>query len=542
MGAAVCHHRDEESDASSSGSATESDSSGDEAEKPSLLQRIAGCIQRRGAFAPSADLKVGSFDSMPKALLVNNTGKKIEDYFNVDKSKVLGEGGYATVALAKDKRTGEERAVKVIQKALVADRSRLQREIDIVMLLDHPNINKLYQTFEDRRCIYLVLELCQGGELFDRIIEEGHLSERHAAIIMQQVFRAVHYMHDKGVCHRDMKPENFLFQHKAPIEGNTLKLIDFGIAHTFRKPTDTFSTKTGTPYYVAPEVLAHWSNYGKEVDMWACGVIMYVLLSGRLPFKGRDEEATLKAVTSAKFVFPPEKFGKVSNEAKNLIKFLLAKNPTERATSGQALQDTWTAHHAPTAEAVSIGADLIDSLRAFRGKNKLQKAALHAVARQLDEQHIQKLRSIFMQMDTDSDGTLTVEEMMTGLQQNGMVLNDELRDLVQSIDADGSGEIDYTEFLAATLERRLFNTEDACWAAFRVFDLDDDGRISRKELQTVLATGQLDKVVGKEIDALLAQVDTDGDGHIDFDEFMVMMRGPAVPRGKSSLGKTGWGQ
>mmetsp|Transcript_89039 Transcript_89039/g.229736 ORF Transcript_89039/g.229736 Transcript_89039/m.229736 type:complete len:533 (-) Transcript_89039:105-1703(-) len=531
MGAGAACHNEFESDASSSeASQPDSDTSdGESADMPSLFMRMAGCIRHKTGFhfSKSEDLKVAvaKKNAVPsKALLINNVGKHLDKYFDIDKSKCLGEGGYATVSMAQDKRTCEQRAVKCIQKALVADRSRLQGEIDIVMSMDHPNINKLFQTFEDRRYIYLILELCQGGELFDRIIEEGQLSEALAATIMQQVFRAVHYMHQNGVCHRDLKPENFLFQHKAPIEGNTLKLIDFGIATTFRSPNDTFSTKTGTPYYVAPEVLSYRGTYGKEVDMWACGIIMYVLLSGRLPFKGKDEASTLHAVMLGKFHFPSEKFSKVSGEAKHLVRRLLARKPTDRCTSGEALEDAWTKNTSPAAAKADVQPQIIRNLESFRMKHKLHKAALHAVARQLDEELIKELRNIFMQMDTNSDGTLTVEEIISGLQQEGIQLPLELRGIVEAIDSDGSGEIDYTEFLAATLERRQYIDEDVCWSAFRIFDQNDDGCISRNELQAVLANGNLRQVMGKDIDDLMKQVDADGDGYISFDEFMIMMR------------------
>merc|ERR1719343_1402942 len=137
-------------------------------------------------------------------------------------------------------------------------------------MLDHPNIIKLYESFEDHRNIYLVMELAGGGELFDRIIDSGHFTEVQCAILMQQIVRAIYYMHENHVCHRDLKPENFLFTTKEKIEKTSLKIIDFGLAHEFDENT-VLTTKAGTPYYVAPQVLQ--GKYDQAADLWSCGVI-----------------------------------------------------------------------------------------------------------------------------------------------------------------------------------------------------------------------------------------------------------------------------
>mmetsp|Transcript_66709 Transcript_66709/g.168284 ORF Transcript_66709/g.168284 Transcript_66709/m.168284 type:complete len:543 (+) Transcript_66709:108-1736(+) len=540
MGAhASCGHKsdndssdDEVSDARSSSDEASSDDTR-VAPHYTILQRISNCFMLRRndtGFVRSDTLKVRNHPRHfhgAKALLVDNTGKNLEDAFFVDQRRVVGEGGYASVVIGKDKRTGVERAVKCITKKMVANRDRLQREIDIVMSLDHPNINKLYQTFEDRKFIYLILELCAGGELFDRIQELGHLSEREAAIIMQQIFRAVFYMHQRGVCHRDLKPENFLFQLKAPIEGNTLKVIDFGIAATFDPPNGSFTTRTGTPYYVAPEVLQFpFTQYGPECDMWSSGVIMYVLLSGRLPFRGVDDNATFAKVKSAKVSFPSDVFGNVSEAAKTLIRQLLNKDPARRYTAEEAVNDPWAREHAPTAKPAPLKHSVVEALRCFQAENKLKKAALHVIARQLDESQIKQLRHVFMDLDVNGDGHLTMSELSEGLRRSELQGNvpEDLNELLKSLDVDGSGQIDYTEFLAATLERRQCNNENICWAAFRVFDKNNDGKISQKELLEVLASQDVVTAIGQDtVTELMREVDRDGDGFIDFEEFMAMM-------------------
>merc|ERR1719359_1942752 len=245
--------------------------------------------------------------------------------------------------------------------------------------MDHPNIIKLYESFEDRKNIYLVMELCSGGELFDRIIDSGHFTEVQAAILMQQIFRAMYYMHENSVCHRDLKPENFLFVNKDPIEKSLLKIIDFGLSCKF-SPDQVLTTKAGTPYYVAPQVLA--GKYDQLSDLWSCGVIMYVILCGYPPFYGETDADVLTKVRLGNFTFNAADWKNVSEDAKNLIRMLLKMSPKDRYTAEQALNHVWVRNKAPKAAGVAISTSLVDNLKGFRSQNKLKKAALHVIASQ----------------------------------------------------------------------------------------------------------------------------------------------------------------
>lgn len=454
--------------------------------------------------------------------IIDNTGK-ITEHYDLNKTK-LGEGSYGSVCKATNKSTKAIRAVKTIAKTQMKNLERFKQEIAIMKMMDHPNIIKLFETFEDHRNIYLVMELCSGGELFDRIIESGHFTEVQAAILMQQIIRAIYYMHENHVCHRDLKPENFLFMTKDAIEKNYLKIIDFGLSCKFAAD-QTLTTKAGTPYYVAPQVLA--GKYDHLSDIWSCGVIMYVLLCGYPPFFGDTDAEVLSKVRLGSYNFTPADWKNVSDDAKNLIRMLLKMNPRDRYTAEQALNHEWIRNKAPKAANVSLQDNFVDNLRGFRSQNKLKKAALHVIANQLNEDSIKALRDIFMSLDRNGDGLLTPVELKEGLDKAGLKeIPPDLQAIMESVDSDGSGVIDYTEFLAATLDRHQYIKEDVCWSAFRVFDRNGDGQISMDELTQVLGDPAVEDVMGrKAIADLLKEVDGNGDGHIDFKEFLQMMRG-----------------
>eukprot|EP00434_Breviolum_minutum_P031333 symbB.v1.2.027706.t1/scaffold2863.1/size68590/9 len=454
------------------------------------------------------------------SLIVDNQGK-IQQFYDIDKKKI-GEGSYGSVCKARNKATKAMRAIKTINKAALKSPEAFKKEIQIMKILDHPNICKLYESFQDHRYIYLVLELCTGGELFDRIIEYGHLTEKQAALLMQNMFRAIYYMHQCQYTHRDLKPENFIFTTKEAIEKSVLKLIDFGLAREFA-PDQVLTTKAGTPYYVAPQVLA--GKYDHMADMWSLGVIMYVMLCGYPPFYGESDQEVLDEVRQGKVKFQAADWKNVSEDAKALIKNLLQMSPKDRYTAEQALNDVWIKEKAPKAKDVNLQDGFVDKLRGFLSQNKLKKAALQVIASSLDDKQIQALRETFQALDENGDGLLTAAELKAGLEKGGLKdIPGDLQEILKAIDADGSGVIDYTEFLAATLDRKHFIEEDACWQAFRVFDRDGNGSISQKELAEVLASDDVAGKFHKDLADLMKMVDTNGDGEIDFQEFMQMMR------------------
>merc|ERR1712048_814008 len=289
--------------------------------------------------------------------------------------------------------------------------------------------------------------------------------------------------------------------------------IDFGLSCSFA-PDQVLTTKAGTPYYVAPQVLA--GKYDHQSDLWSCGVIMFVLLCGYPPFYGETDADVLSKVRLGNFSFNAADWKNVSEDAKNLIRMLLKMNPRDRYTAEQALNHVWIKNKAPKATGAKLAESMVDNLRGFRSQNKLKKAALHIIANQLNEEQISALRTTFMSLDGNGDGKLTVAEMKEGITNAGLKeIPPDLQQIMQDCDSDGNGDIDYTEFLAATLDKRVYLKEDVCWAAFRLFDRNGDGKISQDELKQVMADSEVkDKVGTENLANMMKELDTSGDGFI----------------------------
>jgi calcium-dependent protein kinase len=451
---------------------------------------------------------------------VAHTGK-FSEHYDIDKKK-LGQGACGTVSKCTNKVTGKIRAVKTTQKKGLHAVANVKAEIALMKIMDHPNIIRIYASFEDNRNIYMVLELCQGGELLGRILE-SRFTELQAAVVMKDMFRAINYLHQQHICHRDLKPENFLFTSKDPIGVSQLKLIDFGVACKFEEGIP-LTSMVGTPFYLAPDVL--FGNYTHAVDLWSLGVIMFVILAGYPPFNGANDKEIFCKVKRACFSFNDKYWGNISEDAKNLIKNLLKTPPAARFTAAQALNDTWVKDNAPNASKTEIGKSLVLNLKMFRSQCKFKKAALHVIATHLGEVQIEALRDIFKDLDHSGDGFLTVSKLKEGIERAGLQdLPEDLINFLGDVDTDGSGYIDYTEFLAAALDERTYMNEDVCWQAFQVFDKNGDGKIQMLELMNMLNEEEGTFCGSGSLERIMRTNDRNSDGSVDFEEFKLMLRG-----------------
>lgn len=456
--------------------------------------------------------------------ILDNSGSNISDVYNFSGDKI-GEGSYGSVRKGVQRKTGQVRAIKIIPKTAVKYIAKFRQEIQLMKELEHPNIIRLYETYEDKENIYLVMELCSGGELFDRIITAGFFSEREAAIYVKQMLGALYYLHNKGICHRDLKPENFLMLSREA--DSPIKLIDFGLSGRFT-PDTVMTTKSGTPYYVAPEVLN--GAYNEKCDLWSIGVLCYVLLCGYPPFNGKSDKEILLGVKAGKYQFPEGEWRGVSGDAKDFVKRLLEFVPSMRMSAKEAMEHKWIQQLPSEASQIdpALQAKVLNSLRTFRGVSKLRKIALTAIAHQMLDSEIDELKKAFAAMDTNGDGSLTIAEVKSALDRSGIKLPPDLDEVIKEIDSDGSGSIDYMEFIAATLDQKIYNQREICWRAFKMFDRDGNGKISIAEFAKILKDDSVQRNFGTaKVSDMIKEFDLNGDGEIDFDEFMAMMQNNA---------------
>ncbi|XP_059641288.1 calcium-dependent protein kinase 10-like [Cornus florida] len=434
----------------------------------------------------------------------------------------LGRGEFGITYLCTDRETREALACKSISKKKLrtaVDIEDVRREVAIMSSLpDHPNVVRLRATYEDNEAVHLVMELCEGGELFDRIVARGHYSERAAAGVARTIAEVVRMCHENGVMHRDLKPENFLFANKK--EHSLLKAIDFGLS-VFFKPGEKFSEIVGSPYYMAPEVLKR--NYGPEVDIWSAGVILYILLCGVPPFWAETEQGVALAILRGVIDFKREPWPQISDSAKSLVRQMLEPDPRKRLNAQQVLEHPWI-QNAKKAPNVPLGDIVRTRLKQFSMMNRFKKKALRVIAEHLSVQEVEVIREMFAVMDTDNDGKVTYEELKTGLRKVGSQLAEpEIKLLMDVADVDGNGVLDYGEFVAVTIHLQKMENDEHFRRAFMFFDKDGSGYIELDELREALAdeSGDIDAGVLNEI---IREVDTDKDGQISYEEFVAMMK------------------
>ena len=439
---------------------------------------------------------------------------------NYDVIKQLGKGGYGKVYQVKNKKSGEIRACKHLSKLVLKDLEKFEREINILINSDHPNIIKIYEVFESQRSLYIVMEECKGGEIFDRIIEhiesKKMYSEKDAAEMIRQVMSAIEYCHNNGICHRDLKPENLLYLKKGEEKDNPIRVIDFGLSQMF-SPQKKLKTKVGTAYYVSPEILQ--GDYNEKCDIWSAGVILYIFLSGDPPFNGPSDSAIYGKIAQMKFNFPEKKWKNISKEAKDLISHMIAPENI-RYSAKEVLAHPWF-KNASDVPLSSLDFDS-DFFKDYVKGSEIKKISLLFIASRLDENEINNLKLTFEAFDKCKDGQISFEELKLGLIQlksNKFDEND-ARDLFNLIDADKNGKIDYTEFLASTLQKKNYLKNERLFETFCMFDKDNNGTITKEEIISAL---KAEKSQEKEIEKYINEVDKNGDGKIDYKEFLELM-------------------
>jgi len=301
------------------------------------------------------------------------TKEHVEKYYTVGDK--LGSGSFSVVKLGVNKKTGEEYAIKIIEKKRVGEKKMMQTEIDILNQVHHPNVIQLKEMFETSTHLYLVMELVTGGELFDRIVQQGSFNEKEASYVTKQVLSGVHYLHSIGIVHRDLKPENLLCASRDSLD---IKITDFGLSKILSTEAVSMFTACGTPSYVAPEVL-RCEGYDKSVDLWSIGVIVYIILCGFPPFHHENNALLFELIMSGKFSFPDPYWTNISAQAKDFLKKLLVVEVPSRMTTTSALKHPWiTGEVRPTLLAS-------DTMRSLKEYNRSRREENRKNAVEIDE-------------------------------------------------------------------------------------------------------------------------------------------------------------
>ena len=475
-----------------------------------------------GGPPPGGDNKSGN-DSLPKMKvskenLIKISTEPVANYYSIVKD--LGHGSYGQVKKVKHKQLNEIRAMKITNKK--SDSSKY--EIEILRKISHPNITNIFEIFADSKKYYVIMEFLEGGELFEAITSIGSFTEASACKVMKQILSAVYYLHSNRIVHRDLKPENIMLTQK-PKNGNyQIKLIDFGTAKIF-KPGKKMNKFIGTSYYIAPEVLKE--RYDEKCDIWSCGVILFILLCGYPPFNGNTNVDIFHAIQNQNPIFGGEEWEDITQEAKDLIKLMLKKNPCERPTADMCLKHKWfkmlddmekNKHSNKNFKQIQINA--IAHMSQFVNENRFKQAVLQFISTQFNIQREEgDLRELFKSMDVSGTGQLTKEEFSQKLvelygENDGREI---ANNIFNSLDLDGSGKISYDEFLSAMISSKKVVTEERLEKAFKMFDKDNSGKLSVKEIRNVFGGTEA------QWKQVIDEIDLNNDGEVDFGEFKIMM-------------------
>nr|XP_022319400.1 calcium/calmodulin-dependent protein kinase type II delta chain-like isoform X20 [Crassostrea virginica] len=370
------------------------------------------------------------------------TAAKFNDIY--DLKEELGKGAFSIVKRCVQKTSCLEFAAKIIntRKLSARDHQKLEREARICRALKHPNIVRLHDSIQDEGFHYLVFDLVTGGELFEDIVAREFYSEADASHCMQQILESVNYCHVHGIVHRDLKPENLLLASK--LKGAAVKLADFGLAIEVQGEQQAWFGFAGTPGYLSPEVIRK-DPYGKPVDIWACGVILYILLVGYPPFWDEDQPRLYAQIKAGAYDYPSPEWDTVTPEAKNLINSMLTVNPAKRINATEALKHPWICQRERVASVVHRQ-ETVDCLKKFNARRKLKGAILTTMLATRNFS-INKGRSLIVKKNdgikesTDSQATIDDEDTR-GRKQEIIKLTEQLIAAITS----GNYE-DYTKFV-----------------------------------------------------------------------------------------------
>jgi len=448
-------------------------------------------------------------------ILKSLTTEDVRDIYTFEKRLGVGKFGVVNQAcLNKDK--NKKFAIKSIKiESIMAELKLIENELDILMQVDHPNIIKYYETYNDGEYLHIVTELCTGGELFERIVHKGRFTEQEAAEIMEKILSAISFLHNLGICHRDIKPENFMFCSSDP--DAEIKIIDFGLSTKFISE-NCMKDIVGTPCYVAPEVLQ--GVYTNACDVWSVGVVLYTMLNGKPPFTGTSSEVLSKVAKAAVF-FPEKDWGNISTDAKDFILKMLERDPDKRLIAKQCLEHSWLKKQG-CSNSPQLDVKVLTKIRNSKKQPRFKQEVLGIVRKFLHPLVVKYYTNNFRAIDQNDDGYITVPDLVqTAKEQNIDITEKEAIKLIQMMDFDKNGHCSISDFVAAAVDERFYS-EEIAKLAFDHFDVQKDGYITVMDLIKAFKR-ETKRYTDKEIEKIIAEVDFDNDGKINFEQFKDML-------------------
>eukprot|EP00826_Nyctotherus_ovalis_P035136 TRINITY_DN2989_c0_g1_i5.p1 TRINITY_DN2989_c0_g1~~TRINITY_DN2989_c0_g1_i5.p1 ORF type:complete len:469 (+),score=114.65 TRINITY_DN2989_c0_g1_i5:100-1506(+) len=444
--------------------------------------------------------------------LSTNTRLIIKDWSGVPAyvfQKVLGQGKYGRVLLWESSETKHKIAVKAIIKG-ITPLSRMMEEVSILSKVDHPSIVRYIKAFQTERYIHLIMEYCEGDNLFQRILAKDKFNEAEACKIMEELLRAINHCHHLGIIHRDLKPENIMYS-----EGGVLKILDFGLS--MQEGTYSQESMAGTKYYIAPEVVKD-SIFTKACDIWSLGIIMHLLLTGYLPVGGKTaSEFCVKLIDYPGPRFTNEMWASISEEAKDLLRRMLDKNHLTRITAAEALEHRWFRQKPEAQKTVNL--EIMEALRKYSESSQEKRKFLNVIVKGTSDSELKNFQQDFLNLDKQKTGLITSKELHEYLKEKGYEISvEKLEEFTKQVNDKGEPCINYTEFIAAAISTHQFLTDEKLEDIFKILDIKQKGRIKLGMLNT-------EKGDVKAIESLAAMTKAKDTSHdvITFEEFKNIM-------------------
>ncbi|CAD8057194.1 unnamed protein product [Paramecium sonneborni] len=474
--------------------------------------------------------------------------------------KMMGLGVFGKVLIAKMKTNSEKLfAIKMIEKEKMNGKeTQLANEIYFLQRLDHPNIIKFYEVYQNNLYFYICMEYCAGGELHERIPKYSNaFTEKQTQQIAFKLLSAIAYIHEQGIIHRDIKPENILFSQKDL--NSEPKIIDFGLAI---KLEESLENKTlncvGTPLYVAPEVINGY--YSEKCDLWSFGIVIFSMLCGYPPFYATDKKQLFQHIQQQDLIFDSRHWNHLSKEIKSLIRRLLCKNPFLRPTAKECLKDSWFSlkfdgvpsrnnnlfrsktktfiqRRIAPSDYFEDGRSIYEILKNYRIGARFKKEVMKILINQMNEKELEHLKKLFQKIDEDNSGTITYYELEKALLNEGsQVSHNEIKQLMIAIGMNNDDEtqecssgksfkplvIKYSDFLTACIDERRILTKEKLLSLFKYFDHQNLNYITKQNIQEVFARHGK-SINDEKINQMIYEINPNHNLKITFEEFCQIM-------------------